>query len=158
MFRGMNVRQIVMDCICIALCVLTLAAVLLLYRSLPEKIPINFDFSGVVTRYSGKSSIFLLLGILVLMTGSFSALVRIPAVYRRMNMPWPIPWGREGLLISLTKDFICVTNLCCTVGNVYLVYACLRGRLLQWLLWLPYVGVAAALVWFLVKARKICKG
>ena len=157
MFRGMNVRQIVMDCIAIALCLLTLLTVLLLWQRLPEKIPMNFNFSGEVTRYSGKSGIFLVLGVLVLMTGSFSALLRIPGIYRHMNIPWPIPWGKKPELVSLTKDLLCGTNLCCTLGNVYLVYACLRGRLLQWLLWLPYGAVLVFLVWYLVRVRKICK-
>lgn len=158
MFRGMNIRQIVLDSVCIALCVLTIAAVLILYPRLPEKIAQNFDGAGNVTRYSGKSGVFVLLGVLVFMTGSFSALMRIPAVYRNMNMPWPIPWGKKPLLVILTKDLICGTNLCCTAGNIYLVYACLRGVLLGWLVWLPYVGVTALLVWFILRARKICKG
>ncbi len=158
MFRGMNTRQIVLDSVCIALCVLTVAAVLILYPRLPEKIAQNFDGAGNITRYSGKSLIFLLLGVMVFMTGSFSLIVRIPGVYRNMNMPWPIPWGKKPLLVSLTKDFICGTNLCCTAANVYLVYASLRGKLVMWLLWLPYVAVTVLLVLYLVRARKICKG
>ena len=157
MFRGMKPRQIVLDALSIALCVFTLAAVLILYRRLPERIPMNFSFSGEVTGYGSRRSIFILLGVMVFMTGTFSALLRIPGLYRHINVPWPIPWGREGLLVNLTKDFLCITNLCCTLGNAYLVCACIRGKLSNLLLWLPYVGVAAALVWFLLKARKICK-
>ena len=158
MFRGMNVRQIVLDSICIALCVLCVAAVLLLYRSLPERIVTNFSFSGEPGRYSEKSGIFVLLGIMVLLTGMFSAFVRIPALFRHINLPWTVPWGREGLIVSLTKDFLCVTNLCITAGNAYLVYACIRGKLSVWLLWLPYAVMFAAIIWYLVRVRKICKG
>ena len=158
MFRGMNLRQIILDCICIALCFLTIAVTVILYPRLPERIAQNFNAAGEVTRYGSKSVLFVLLGVLVLMTGTFSALLRIPALYRHINVPWTVPWGREGLVVSATKDFLCVTNLCCTLGNVYLLSACLRGKLVQWLLWLPYAAVAAALVWYLVKLRKICKG
>ncbi len=157
MFRGLTLRQIIMDCVCIALCVLTIAVVLALWQRLPEKIVMNFSASGEVGSYREKSSIFILLGIMVFMTGSFSALIRIPAVFRHVNMPWPIPWGREGLIASLTKDFLCVTNLCITVDNVYLVYACIKGKLNGWLVWLPYIVMAAAMVLYLVRARKICK-
>ena len=157
MFRGMNTRQIVMDSIAIALCVLTVAAVLILWHRLPEQIVTNFDFSGEVGTYSHKSRIFVLLGTMVLMTAMFSVLLRIPALYRHINMPWTIPWGREGQVVSLTKDFLCITNLCITIGNVYLVVASVKGRLLNWLLWLPYGVMFAAMIWFLVRARKICK-
>lgn len=158
MFRGMNTRQIVMDCVCIALCVLTLAAVLILWRRLPDRIVTNFDFSGEHGSYGAKSRIFVLIGIMFLLTGMFSALLRIPAVYRHINMPWTIPWGREPQIVCLTKDFLCVTNLCITVDNVYLTYACIRGKLIVWLMWLPYIVMFAATVWYLVRARKICKG
>ena len=82
MFRGMNVRQIVMDCICIALCVLTVAAVLILYKRLPDQLPQNFNASGEVTRYGNKSVIFLLLGVLVLIESSdiMFAIDSVPAV------------------------------------------------------------------------------
>ena len=158
MFRGMNTRQIVMDCVCIALCVLTLAAVLILWRRLPDRIVTNFDFSGEHGSYGAKSRIFVLIGIMFLLTGMFSALLRIPAVYRHINMPWTIPWGREPQIVCLTKDFLCVTNLCVTVDNAYLVYASIRGALSSWLVWLPYIVMFAATVWYLVRARKICKG
>ena len=72
MFRGMNTRQIVMDSIAIALCVLTVAAVLILWQRLPERIVTNFDFSGEVGTYSHKSRIFVLLGTMVLLTAMFS--------------------------------------------------------------------------------------
>ena len=157
MFRGMNTRQIVMDCVCIALCVLTLAAVLILWQRLPDRIVTNFDFSGEHGSYGAKSRIFVLIGIMFLLTGMFSALLRIPAVYRHINMPWTIPWGREPQIVCLTKDFLCVTNLCITVDNAYLVYASIRGALSSWLVWLPYVIMTAALVWYLAKARRICK-
>lgn len=158
MFRGMNTRQIIMDCVAIALCVLTLAAVLALWHRLPEKVVTNFGFSGAPGKVSERRGILPLLGILALMTAMFSALLRIRAVYWHMNLPWTIPWGREGLVVAATKDFLCVTNLCITVDNVYLVYACIAGKLLPWLLWLPYVVLTAALVWFLLRMRKICKG
>ena len=158
MFRGMNLRQIILDCICIALCFLTIAVTVILYPRLPERIAQNFNAAGEVTRYGSKSLLFVLLGVLVLMTGSFSAILRIPAVYRNMNVPWTIPWGREPLLVSVCKDMICGINLCCTLGNVYLLYATLRERLLSWLLWLPYGASIVVIVWCLVRMRKICKG
>ena len=157
MFRGLNRRQIILDCVCIALCVIALAAVCVLYKSLPDRIAQNFNSKGEVTRYGSKSVIFLLLGVTVLMTGSFSAILRIPAVYRNMNVPWPVPWGRKPLLVSVCKDMICGINLCCTLGNVYLLYATLREHLLQWLLWLPYGLSAVVIVWCLVRMRRICK-
>lgn len=157
MFRGMNLRQIILDCICIALCFLTIAVTVILYPRLPERIAQNFNGAGEVTRYGDKSVLFVLLGVLVLMTGSFSAILRIPAVYRNMNVPWTIPWGREPLLVSVCKDMICGINLCCTLGNVYLLYATLRERLLSWLLWLPYGASIVVIVWCLVRMRKICK-
>ncbi len=157
MFRNLNTRQIILDSICIALCVLTLAAVLLLWQRLPDRIALHFDARGAVNSYEGKSSIFLLLGVLVLMTGSFSVILRIPAVYRNMNVPWPIPWGSKPLIVSVCRDMICGINLCCTLGNVYLIYACLRGKLLMWLMWLPYAAVTVVIVWCLIRMRKICK-
>ena len=158
MFRGMNLRQAVLDGISIALCLLTIAAVLILWPRLPEQIAQNFDGAGNVTRYGGKGVLFALLGVMVFMTGSFSALVRIPAVFRNMNSPWPIPWARMPLAVSATKDFLCLTNLLCTLPNVYLVYASVRAALRSWLLWLPYGLLAAVLVWYFLRMRKICKG
>ncbi len=158
MFRGLNVRQIVLDGLSIALCVLTIAAVLILYPRLPDRIAQNFNAAGEVTHYGNKSVIFILLGVTVLMTGSFSAILRIPAVYRNMNVPWPIPWGRKPLLVSVCKDMICGINLCCTLGNLYLLFATLRAHLLSWLLWLPYGASAVVIVWCLMRMRKICKG
>ena len=158
MFRGLNLRQIILDGMAIALCVLTIAVVLILWQRLPERIAQNFNSAGEVTRYGGKSVLFVLLGVLVLMTGSFSLILRIPAVYRNMNVPWPIPWGKKPLVVSVCKDMIAGINLCVTVGNVYLLYATLRERLLSWLLWLPYVTSAAVIVWCIVRMRKICKG
>ena len=158
MFRGMKLRHIILDSLCIALCVLTLAAVLLLWQRLPEQIVTNFNFSGEPGVYGGKSRIFVLIGVMFFLTGSFSAILRIPGVYRHMNMPWPIPWGREPQLISLTKDFLCITNLCLTLGNAYLVWASISGKLSNLLLWLPYGAMFAGLIWYLLRARKICKG
>lgn len=157
MFRGMKLRQIVLDALSIALCVATVAAVLLLWKRLPEQIVKNFDAFGAPRSFGGKSSIFLLLGIMVLLTGMLCAFVRIPALFRRINLPWTIPWGREGLIVDLTKDFLCVTNLCITLSNAYLVVASIRGKLLSWLLWLPYGVMFAAMIWFFVRARKVCK-
>ncbi len=157
MFRGMKLRQIVLDGLSIALCAATVAAVLLLWQRLPEQIVKNFDAFGAPRSFGGKSSVFLLLGLMVLLTGMLCALVRIPALYRRINLPWTIPWGREGLIVDLTKDFLCVTNLCITLSNVYLVAASIKGRLLPWLLWLPYGVMLAAMVWFFVRSRKVCK-
>ncbi len=157
MFRNLNLRQIILDGISILLCVAVVAAVCILYSRLPEQIAQNFNAKGEVTRYGSRSVIFVLLGATVLMTASFSAILRIPAVYRNMNVPWTIPWGRKPQIVSVCKDMICGTNLCVTLGNVYLLYATLRERLLSWLLWLPYVVVTAVIVWCLVRMRKICK-
>ena len=158
MFRDLNLRQIILDGLSILLCVAAVAAVCVLYSRLPDRIAQNFNAKGEVTRYGDKSVVFLLLGVTVLMTGSFSAILRIPAVYRNMNVPWTIPWGKEPLIVSVCKDMICGINLCCTLGNVYLVCATLRERLLQWLLWLPYAASVAVIVLCLVRMRKICKG
>ena len=67
MFRGMNLRQIILDCICIALCFLTIAVTVILYPRLPERIAQNFNAAGEVTRYGSKSVLFVLLGVMVLM-------------------------------------------------------------------------------------------
>ena len=150
-------EQIILDGLSIALCVVAVAAILILYRRLPAQLPQNFGSSGEVTRYGDKSVIFILLGVMVLMTGSFSAILRIPAIYRNMNVPWPIPWGRKPLLVDVCKDMIAGINLCCTLGNVYLLWATLRAHLLTWLLWLPYGASAVVIVWCLVRMRKICK-
>ena len=66
------------------------------------------------------------------------------------------PVDSEVTVVDLTKDFLCVTNLCITLSNAYLVVASIRGKLLSWLLWLPYGVMFAAMIWFFVRARKVC--
>jgi len=157
MFRGMSLRQRILDGTSIALCLITVAAVLIAYGRLPDRIPMHFSGSGAVTGYGGKANLFVLLGVAVLMTGTFSACVRIPRLYRNVNLPWTVPWGRMPLIVTACRDMMAAMNLCCTAGNVYLICVCMFTGLPLWPVWLPYAAVTAVLIWFLARCRAICR-
>ena len=156
LWRGLTLRQTILDGLCILLCIASLICVFALYGDLPERIPMNYGFHGEITGYGSKASIFILLGVMYLMTATFSVLLRVKAFYRHMNIPWPVPWGKQPEVVSVTKEFMCWSNLCLTVGNAYLLYGCINGALNTLLVWVPYIALLALLIWYLLRLRQIC--
>ena len=157
-WQGMTLKQRILDTICIAMCVAALTYLLIVYAGLPDQIPTNYDFNGEVASYGKKSSLFFIVGIMFLMTATFSVILRLKAFYRHMNLPWTVPWGKMPLVVSETKDMLCWCNLCVTIGNAYLLYGSLTGNLSALLVWAPYLALTGVLIWYLLRLRRICKG
>lgn len=83
MQTGLIIKQRVLEALSILLCIAALIYLLAEYPGLPERIPTNFS------AYGRKSSIFILFGLLVLMSGTFLLPVRLKALDRHVNIPWP---------------------------------------------------------------------
>lgn len=157
MFRGLTKKQCILDGFCILLCAAALVCILILYPSLPKQIPTHFNANGEINGTGAKSSVFFLLALMYAMTAMFSVLARLKSLYRNINLPWPIPRGKEPEIIAATKDFLCISNLCVTVDNAYLIFACISEKLNNLILWAPYVLLAVEMVRFLLRVRRICK-
>ena len=157
LWRRLTIKQRILDGLCILLCIAALICILAQYAKLPERIPMNYGFNGEITGYGSKVSIFGLLGVMYLMTATFSVLIRIKAFYRHMNIPWPVPRGKHPQIEIVTKDFMCWCNLCLTAANAYLLYGCIGGTLILPLVFVPYFALMPLLIWYLLRLRSICK-
>ena len=155
--QNLTIKQRILDSFCLLLCAGAVVYVIAVYPMLPSKIPTNFAANGEITGYSSKTSLFILLGVMLFMTASFSVMLRLRALYRNMNLPWTVSKEKLPRVISVTKDLLCWSNLCVTAGNATLLYACASGTLYTDVLWLPYVILVVVVVWFLWRIRKICK-
>lgn len=149
-------RQRIIDLICMILCLAALINALIQYPMLPEQLTILNLGSGRILSSNRKSSIFLLLGIMLLMTGSLSVVLRSGSFYRRNKYPWPIPYGRMPLVVSAKKEAFCFSNLLAAIGNVYLLHAWIVGNLAAWIFCMPYILMLAVLLLYLLRIRRIC--
>lgn len=157
-WAGLTVKQRILDGLCILLCLAMVIYDLISYVNLPERIPLNYNLSGEVTGYGKKYAIFIMLGIVLVVTASLCAMLRIPGFYKMINVPWPVPWGREPALISATKDFVCWSNLGMTATFAYLNYCIAVQRKPGIFIWVPMAALLVLTVLFILKLRRICKG
>ena len=156
-WAGLTVKQRILDGLCILLCLGMVVYDIICYVNLPEVIPLNYNFSGEATGYGKKYTIFIVLGIVLVVTASLCVMLRIPGFYKTMNIPWPVPWGREPLLVSATKDFLCWCNLGMTATFAYLNF-CVAGQLKPGIfIWIPLAALLVMTVLFILKLRRICK-
>ena len=124
----LTLKQRILDSLCILMCVGTVIYTAIMYPKLPEMIPASFRLSGEISNYSSKSTLLFLLAIDCLMTASLCVLIRVPGLYKTINTPWPIPWGRKELVVRVTKDFICWCNLCMTATFAYITWCCVNAQ------------------------------
>lgn len=157
-WSGLTVKQRILDGLCILLCVGMVIYDIFSYVNLPEIIPTNYNFAGEPTGYGNKNTIFILLGIDLVITASLCVMLRIPGFYRKMNIPWAVPWGCEALIVIATKDFICWCNLSITVTLVYLNYCIAGQQRPEIIIWIPSAILLILTVLFNLKLRRICKG
>lgn len=156
-WAGLTVKQRILDGLCILLCLGMIVYDIVCYVNLPKVIPTNYNLSNEATGYGNKTTIFIVLGIGLIVTASLCAILRIPGFYKTINVPWPVPWGREPLLISATKDYLCWFNLCMTSTFAYLNF-CIAGQLKPGILvWIPTAALLVLMVLFILKLRRICK-
>ena len=157
-WSGLTVKQRILDGLCILLCLGMVIYDIICYVNLPEVIPLNYNLSGEVTGYGNKYAIFIVLGIDLIVTASLCVMLRIPGLYKTMNIPWTVPWGREALLVSATKDFVCWCNLGLTATLAYLDY-CIAGQQRPGVfIWIPTAALLVLMVLFILRLRRICKG
>ena len=150
--------QRILDGLSILLCLGTVIYIAVTYQDLPQQIPSHFDIAGNVTGYQGKSMLFMLAFIMVfVITLPMSILVRIKKLYTAISTPWPIPKGQEGRIAELTKDFLCITNLLMTSMFAWITFCCIRSRNPGVFVWIPILGLAAALIVLLIKMKRACK-
>lgn len=157
-WAGLTVKQRILDGLCILLCLAMVIYDIISYVNLPEVIPLSYNLSGVATGYGKKYAIFIVLGIVLVVTASLCVMLRIPGFYKTINVPWPVPWGREPLLISATKDFLCWCNLDMTVTFAYLNFCIASQQRPGILVWIPTAALLVLTVLFILKLRRICKG
>lgn len=157
-WAGLTAKQRILDGLCILLCLAMAIYDIISYVNLPEMIPTNYNLTGEVTGYGKKYTIFIVLGIVFVVTASLCVMLRIPWVYKAMNIPWPVPWGREALLVSATKDFLCWCNLCMNATFAYL-NVCIAGQHKPGIfIWVPLVVLLILTVLFILRLRRISKG
>lgn len=157
-WSGLTVKQRILDGLCILLCLAMLIYDIISYVNIPEIIPTNYNLSGEVTGYGKKYTIFIVLGIILVVTASMCVMLRIPGFYKTMNVPWPVPWGREPLLIGATKDFLCWCNLCMNAIFAYLNICITSQRSPGVFIWIPLAALLVLTVLFILRLRRICKG
>ena len=157
-WSGLTVKQRILDGLCILLCLAMVIYDIISYVNLPEIIPLNYNLSGETTGYGNKYTIFILLGIILIITASLCVMLRIPGFYKTINVPWPVPWGREPLLVSATKDFLCWCNLSITATLTYLNF-CIAGQQKPGIfIWITQAALLVLVILFILKLRRICKG
>lgn len=157
-WAGLTLKQRILDGLCILLCLGMVIYDIISYVNLPEIIPLNYNFSGEATGYGKKYTIFIVLGIVLIVTASLCVMLRIPGFYKMINVPWPVPWGREPLLIIATKDFLCWCNLCMTAIFAYLNFCIASQRKPGIFVWISTAALLVLTVLFILKLRRISKG
>lgn len=156
-WSGLTIKQRILDSLCILLCLAMVIYDIITYVNLPENIPLNYNFSGEATGYGKKYTIFIVLGIVLIVTASLCVMLRIPGLYKTINIPWTVPWGREPLLISATKDFLCWSNLGTTTTFAYLNFCIASQRKPGIFIWIPLAALLVMTVLFILRLRHICK-
>lgn len=157
-WSGLTIKQRILDGLCVLLCLVMVIYDIISYVNLPELIPIHYNLSGEATGYGKKYTIFIVLGIVLIVTASLCVMLRIPGFYKLMNVPWPVPWGREALVISATKDYVCWCNLGMTATFAYLNFSIVSQQRPGIFIWIPLAALLILTVFFILKLRRICKG
>lgn len=115
------------------------AALLVAYPSMPEIVPIHFNFNGAPDDFGPKTSVFVLIAVMLALTVLFFWLAARPRI---VNYPVPVTADNAARLYALSYQLLVLAGV-----GMQLVYAGITAAMLsspiEWLLW---VGLAVLLV------------
>lgn len=109
----LNVYQLVLIALTVILILACIAATMIYFPSLPDKLPQHFDASGNVDRYGGKASVFMLPAINLAMFVMFAFFVLSPRILENPNSFKPLDplskplIAKETLNILIECGFLC---------------------------------------------------
>lgn len=109
----LNIYQLVLVILTVILVIACIAATLICFPSLPEKLPQHFDINGNANRYGGRGSVFLIPAINLGMFIMFAFLVLSPKILENPNTIRPLDplskplIARETLNILIECGFLC---------------------------------------------------
>lgn len=114
-------------------------ALLAAYPSMPDIVPIHFDFNGEPDNFGPKTSVFWLVAIMLALTVLIFWLAARPRI---VNYPVPVTADNAARLYALSYQLLVIVGV-----GMQLIYAgiaaSLFGSPIVWLLW---VGLAVLLV------------
>lgn len=112
---------------------------LVAYPSMPEIVPIHFDFNGEPDSFGAKTSVFALIAIMLALTLLIFWLAARPRI---VNYPVPVTADNAARLYALSYQLLVLVGV-----GMQLIYAGITAALfsspITWLLW---VGLAVLLV------------
>ena len=152
-----TIWQRVTDSLSIAMAAGTLIYAAVRYHALPDRIASHFDNAGNITDYQGKSMLFMLGFILLLMTGVLCLLARIPGLYKTINSPWTIPFGREGAAAVLVKNCVCECNAAMTFILAYCLVGSIAGKLYVLPVWIATALTGVSVAVMILRFYRLCK-
>lgn len=142
--------------ITVALCLLLLGLTVWAYISLPDTVPMNFDFAGNITNWGGKGIVWLMPAFILPVVPLTFVLMRYESV---INMPVRLNERNREVQLALVRAFIPVFNACIVLVFItiqLMIVAGAWGSIGGWG-WLMPVGMALlafSIVYYIVLARR----
>ena len=143
-----------MDVLSLGILVCTAVALAVLWRRLPDRIPLRYDFSGNITGYGGKASIL----IMPIISSLFYILISVVE-----HMP-PESWNTGGIRVTRENAehvYTCFHHLLSSTKCIFIAFhtvitVCQAFGSSIWVM-LPFVEVIVSLaniVFWIVKTKK----
>lgn len=104
-----TVFRTVLEVLCLVCLVLQFLAPLILWRRLPDPMPIHFNAAGEANGWGSRASLFVFPGISLAMWLFLSLVTRLDP--RKWNMPFSVPFGREIPVYSAVKTMLVAVKL-----------------------------------------------
>ena len=155
--RLMTPYQRALDAASIIMCLIAAISTAVRYSSLPDMLPSHFDSAGNITGYQGKSTLFMLVFFVFLITAIFAVLLRVNALYEVMSTPWPIPKGRELEAQNIVKDMLAEFDALYTFMFADLVFSVIHSYMHPLLIWLPIGLSGVSFVMLFVRLYRLRK-
>lgn len=118
--------QIIMEILSFAVIVFMIAYLAYMWKSIPDNIPTHFGISGNADSFGSKNSIFVLIGLQILLYLLLTGVSFIPQKY--LNTPVKITDENSERIFSIQRNLILSFKLYIVSLFGYLVYISISGQ------------------------------
>lgn len=147
--------QLFADLFCGAAIVGVLLFLILSWPDIPERIPMHYNFAGEVNSWGGKSSLWWLTGLMVLLCTMMKVCSFFPNTW---NMPCKLTESNRERVLLATKNLLAMINVTMVLLFAYLIIASAGGEALnQWVFIPLLVLVFVPIIFYFIYVKKISR-
>lgn len=147
--------QLAIEILCFLLTLACIIVTVMVYPSMPEKIPSHYGASGNITDYRGRGTAFVLPAVNFFLYALLTLMICIPSLIENPNTPWPINPAMKPFVARETVSLLGECKLITILIFGYMQIFTLRcTELSVWPVWLLIVLMTALCIVYTRRIKK----